>query len=129
MDEEFKGLVNKCIVIYMDNFIVFSKTQVDHIADLKQVLNRFCKYGISLNPKKCSFRVTKGKFLGHIISKTGISIDLDRVEAIFKLLPSTSRKELKYFFGKINFIRNFISGFAKIVHPLNDMLKKNVKIY
>ena len=83
---------------------------------------------ISLNPKKCSFGVTKEKLLGHIISKTRISIDLDRVEGILKFMPPTSRKELKSFFRKINFIRKFISGFTKIVHPLNDMLKKNIKI-
>lgn len=70
----------------------------------------------------------KVKLLGHIIFETSISIDLDRVEAILKLSPPTSRKELKSFFEKINFIWKFISGFAEIVHPLNDMLKKNVKV-
>ena len=72
--------------------------------------------------------MTKGKLLGHIISEVGISIDLDQVEAILKLSPLTSRKELKSFFGKINFVRKFISGFVEIVHPLKNMLKKNVQI-
>ena len=74
MDEAFKGLIKKCIIIYTNYFRMFSKTRADHIVDLKQVLNRCHKYGISLNPKKCSFGVVKGKFLGHIISKTDISI-------------------------------------------------------
>ena len=67
MDEAFKGLVNKCIFIYMDDIMVISKNRVEHIVDLKQVLNRCRKYGISLNPKKCSFGVTKGEFLKHTI--------------------------------------------------------------
>ena len=104
MDEAFKGLVNKCIVIYSNDLTIFSKDQSTHIVDLREVLNRCHKYDISLNPKKCSFGVTKGKLLGHIISKAGISIDPDRVEAILKLSHPYSQKELKSFFGKINFV-------------------------
>ena len=75
--------------------MVFSKDQSTHIDDLRQVFNRCHKYGISLNPKKCSFGFTKGKLLGHVISKVKISIDLDRVKAILKLSPPHSQKELK----------------------------------
>ena len=82
MDEAFKGLINKCIVIYMDELMVFSKDQSTHIADLRYVFNKCHKYGISLNPKKCSFNITKRKLLWHAISEDKISIDPDRVEAI-----------------------------------------------
>ena len=88
----------------MDDLTIFLKDQSTHITDLRQVFNRCHKYGISLNPKKCSFGVTKGKLLGHVISKVGISIDLDRVKSIIKLAPPHSWKELKSFFGKINFV-------------------------
>ena len=104
MDVAFKGLINRCIVIYMDDLTIFSKDQSTHIADLRQVFNRCQKYGISLNPKKCLFGVTKGKLLGHIIFEARISIDLERIEAILKLSPLHSCKELKSFFGKINFV-------------------------
>ena len=70
--------------------------------------------------------MTKGKLLGHIISKVSISIDPNRVEAILKFSPPISRKELKSFFGKINFVMKFINSFTEIVRPLNNMLKKNV---
>ena len=76
---------------------------------------------------KCSFGITKGKLLGHVISEAKISIDLDRVKSIMKLAPPHSRKELKSFFGKINFVQKFISGFAEIVRPLNNLLKKGTK--
>ena len=65
--------------------------------------------------------------MGHVIFKARISIDLDRVESILKLAPPHSRKELKSFFRKINFVCKFISGFAKIVCPLNDLLKRGAK--
>lgn len=90
MDEAFKGLINKFIVMYMDDLTIFSKDQSTHIADLRQVFNRCQKYGISLNPKKCFFGITKGKLLGHVISKVRISIDPDRVKTILKLSPPHS---------------------------------------
>ena len=74
------------------------------------------------------FAVTKGKLLGHVISERGISIDPKRIEAISKIGLLASQKELKSFFGKINFVRKFITRFAEIVRPLNDMLKKGARI-
>ena len=87
MNEAFKGLINKCIVIYMDDLKIFSKDRSTHITNLKWVFNRCHKYEISLNPKKCSFGVTKGKLLGHVIFEARISINPNRVYAILKLSP------------------------------------------
>lgn len=67
MDIAFKDLVSKCIIIYMDDLIVFLKDMSTHLQDLRKVLKKCEQYGISLNPKKCMFGVTKGKLLGHII--------------------------------------------------------------
>ena len=128
MDYAFKDLVKKCIIIYMDDLTVFSRCREDHISDLRRIFQRCRRYGISLNPKKCMFAVTEGKLLGHVISERGISIDPKHIEAISKIGLPASQKELKSFFGKINFVRKFITGFAEIVRPLNDMLKKGAKI-
>ena len=75
----------------MDDLTIFSKDQSTYIANLRQVFDICHRYGISLNPKKCSFSVTKGKLLGHVISKVGISINPDRVEAILNFSPPHSR--------------------------------------
>src|SRR5271156_3635731 len=55
MDIAFEGLVNRCIIIYMDDLTVFSRDRRDHAAHLAQICERCCQYGISLNPKKCIF--------------------------------------------------------------------------
>lgn len=128
MDFAFKGLVGKNIVIYMDDLIIYSKDLVDHLRDLRKILQRCREFKISLNPKKCIFGVTKGRLLGHIILKKGISIDPDRVDAIQKVPYPSSLKELWSFMGKINFVRNFIFTYAEIVKPLIAMMKKDVKI-
>ena len=88
MDFAFKELIGKIIEIYRDDLTVFSKEIKeisDHISHLRQVFIRCQKYGISLNPTKSIFGVDEGKLLGHIISKDGVKVDPERVEAIKKV--------------------------------------------
>jgi hypothetical protein len=61
MDVAFMGLINKFVVVYLDDVTVYSKNRADHIAHLTQIFERCRKYGISLNPKKTIFRVEEGK--------------------------------------------------------------------
>jgi hypothetical protein len=75
MDVEFRGLINKCVVVYLDNVTVYIKNRSDPISHLTQIFERCRKYGISLNPTKTIFRVGEGKVLGHIISKDDININ------------------------------------------------------
>lgn len=77
MDLALKEIINKIILIYFDDLTVFSKHQEDHFDHLELVLQKCLKFGISLNPKKCIFGVPQGKLLGNIVSKEGVSIDLD----------------------------------------------------
>lgn len=82
---------------------------------------------MSLNPKKCYFVVTKGKLLGHIVSKEGVMIDPKRIEAINNVPQPNTVKGIHSFLGKVNFVRSFIPNFAKIVKPIINLLKKDAK--
>ena len=82
MNSSFKDLIDRIIVIYLDDLTVYSKKRERHFEDLEKVLNRCRQHGISLNTKKFMFFVEEGKFLGHIVSKDGIKIDLEIVRAI-----------------------------------------------
>jgi hypothetical protein len=75
MNVSFQGLINKCVVVYLDNVIVYSKNIADHIQHITQIFERCRKRGISLNPKKMIFIFKEGKLIGHIISQEGICID------------------------------------------------------
>jgi hypothetical protein len=68
MDVAFQGLINKCVVVYLDDVTVHSNNREDHIQHLTHIFERCRKYGISLNTKKTIFGVKEGKFLGHNIS-------------------------------------------------------------
>jgi len=82
MDIAFRGLINKTVAIYLDDITIYSKKRSNHYHDLKQILERCIKYGISLNPKKSYFALSEGKLLGFIVSKEGICIDRDIIKAI-----------------------------------------------
>ena len=83
------------------------------------------KFGISLNPSKSIFDVTKGNLLGHIVSDLGISIDPERTTTILNLPAPTSKKEVQAFMGVINFFRRFVSDFDVMVKPIHNQIKKD----
>jgi hypothetical protein len=70
----------------------------------------------------------EGKLLGHIVSKEGVNIDPQRVEAIKVIILPRNKKEIQSFLGKINFLRRFIPNFVEVVKDLTDMLKRIVKL-
>jgi hypothetical protein len=92
MDVAFHGIINKCVVVYLDGMIVYSKNREDHIQHLTHIFERCRKYSISLKPKKNIFGVEEGKLIGHIISQAGIHIDPERIRAIAQLpLPHNKK--------------------------------------
>ena len=125
MDITFKGLINKSVVIYLDDITVYSKKRSDHLKDLKQIFQRSLRYGISLNPKKYFFTLSEGKLLGFIVSKYGIHIEPDRIKEISKISMPHNKKSMQSFLGKINFVKRFVPDFSRIISPLQNMIKKN----
>ena len=86
-----------------------------HLADLRLALETIRRYCLKMNPLKCAFGVSAGKFLGFIIHEKGIEVDPKRIEAMRKVEAPTCKKDLQKFLGKVNFLRRFISNlFGKI---------------
>jgi uncharacterized membrane protein YhaH (DUF805 family) len=83
------------------------------------------KFGISLNPSKSIFDVTKGKLLGHIVSDLEIIIYPERITMILNLPSPTSKKEVQAFMGIINFVCRFVPNFVVMVKPIHNLLKQD----
>lgn len=94
MDYSFVELVNKSLLVYLDDITILSHSRDSHIQHLDQDFIKCKRYGISLNPKKSIFAVDEGKLIGHVISKKGWLIDLDIIEAIDKLSLPSNKKSL-----------------------------------
>eukprot|EP00253_Pinus_taeda_P029274 PITA_29274 len=127
MDIAFSKEIHDFLVVYLDDLTPFSKSDQEHLKHLRQIFMTCRKYGISLNPKNSLFSLEEGKLLGHIISKDGIRIDPERIQAILQIPYPRNIKELQEFLGKINFLRRFIPNLAKLIRLLRNMLKKDAK--
>eukprot|EP00253_Pinus_taeda_P002734 PITA_02734 len=125
MDIAFKGLINRTVVVYLDDITVSSKERSNHLHDLNQIFQRFKKYGISLNPKKSFFALDQGKLLGFVVSKDGIYIDPDKIKEIYEIPFPHNKKSMQSFLGQINFVKRFVPDFSQIILPLRTMIKKN----
>ena len=128
MDISFSEEKDRFVVIYLDDITVYSKFNKQHLQHLEHVFLKCRKFGVSLNPKKSNFSLEEGKLSGHIISKDGIKIDPNRVDAIQKIEIPRTKKEIQSFIGRVNFLRRFISNFAEIMKHITNMLRKDNEI-
>ena len=83
----FHDMMHKEIEVYMDDMIAKSQGEDDHVVNLRKLFERLKKFQLKLNPTKCTFGATSKKLLGFVVSKKGIEIDLDKVQAIQDLPP------------------------------------------
>jgi putative transposase len=113
------------VVIYLDDVPIYSKQRDSHPKHLKKISERCRKYDIYLNPKK-SIVFSEGKLLGHIISKDGISVNLELTQDIMEIRPPHNKMSMQSLFGKINFIRRFVPNFTKTIKPIQQKIKKDV---
>ena len=95
---------------------------------LRNVFEKFRRYGLALNPKKTLFGLQEGKLLGHIIYEEGIKVDPKRIDGILKISHPRNLKELQSFIGKIKFLRRFIPNLAELLRNITNMLKKEIGV-
>jgi hypothetical protein len=128
MDIAFADEKDKFIVIYLDDIIVYSISDEEHLKHIRRAFQKCRKFRITFNPKKSNFAMEEGKLLGHIISKEGIKVDPSGVEGILKIGIPKSKKEVQSFLGKENYLRRFIPNLAEIIKYITNMLKKGNEI-
>ena len=110
-----------CYVI-MDDVLVYGSTQQEHDKRLKAVLQRVQTSGVTLKKDKCEFSKNTLKFLGHIISKDGVSADPDKTKAIQDMIPPKNVTELRRFMGMVNQFNKFTPCLAEMSLPLRCLL-------
>jgi hypothetical protein len=76
-----------------------------------------------MNPKNCAFGVSSGQFLGFLVHEQGIEIGLKSQEAVWTMVPPTTKRELQQLNGKINFVRRFITNLSGWIEPFMDLVK------
>ncbi|XP_028086009.1 uncharacterized protein LOC114286987 [Camellia sinensis] len=123
----FHDMLHKSLECYIDDLVVKSKEETSHLKDLQRVFERCKKYKLRMDPLKCAFGVTAGKFLGCIVHRHGIDPDPAKVATIKNMPRPTSLDELRTFLGRASYLRRFIPAMAEITQPFNSLLKKDVR--
>ena len=127
MEFVLAGLNWQICLVYLDDIIIFSKDFDSHLSRLDQVLDRIGKAGLKIAPKKCQFFQEKVTFLGHVVSKDGISTDPSKIDAVKEWPVPRNVHDVRSFLGTCSYYRKFIRGFADIARPLHRLTEKQAR--
>ena len=127
----FQRLMQNCLgklnltyaLIYLDDVIVFSRTEEEQLHCLWVVFACFLEHGLKLKPSKCHFLQDEITFLGQEISVDGMKPGTANLKAIVEMAPLKTYMEIRWFTGLTGFFRRFIKGYSKIAKPLNNLLE------
>jgi hypothetical protein len=125
MNKVFMEYLDRFVVVFIDDILVFSKTMQEHEEHLRQVLEKLRSNQLYAKFSKCEFWLTEVAFLGHVISDGGVSVDLGKVKDVFNWMPPTIVSEIRSFLGLAGYYRRFIKDFSKIAKPMTKLLEKN----
>ena len=127
----FQRLINEVLTEcnfamgYLDDIIIFSKTEEEHLQHLEEIFEWLQKAGLKLKVQKCSFFKKHIQYLGHLISDEGIQPLPEKLESIVKMPVPQNAKQVKQFLGLVGYYRKFVPHFSDIARPLTQLTRKN----
>jgi hypothetical protein len=123
MRRVLKDKLNKGVFVYVDDIIIYSHDEAEHLLLIDWVLSRLQKEGYFAHPGKCQFLKSEVNFLGHVVSRAGVSMQQHKVEAVRSWPALQSVKDVRAFLGLAGFYRRFVKGFSELARPLTDLTK------
>lgn len=115
-----------CALTYIDDILVYSQNYTQHLQHLQLIFDRLREHNLTLKPSKCKFALKEVCFLGHVITKDGVKVNPDKMSAVMEFPTPTTQKHVRQILGLGNFYRKFIYKYSELVHPLNNLLRKDV---
>ena len=123
MNSIFHDMIGKQMEVYIDDVIVKSQSDDQHLRDLRAAFERMRAHSLKMNPLKCGFGVSAANFLGFMVHRKGIELDRNKTKAVLEARPPTNKKELQSFLGKVNFLRRFIANMSGRTRAFSPLLK------
>jgi hypothetical protein len=127
MNSVFMTELDKFVVVFIDDILIYSTNEKEHAKHLRVVLQRLRDHKLYAKFSKCEFWLKSLKFLGHTISQDGISADPSKVQEVMDWKPPKSVHQIRSFLGLVGYYRRFIPDFSRIAKPMTELLKKGVK--
>ncbi|KAJ1045290.1 hypothetical protein NDA10_004082 [Ustilago hordei] len=123
INDIFRDIIGIYVVVYLDDFLIFSDTEEAHVKHVTEVLTRLRSNRLFAKLSKCEFHTKTVEFLGYIIKPTGIEMDPEKVRTVKEWPMPESIHDIQRFLGFANFYRRFIAHFARIAKPLTALVK------
>ena len=127
MNRVFKGCINRFVVVYLDDILIYSQTFEQHLSHLREVFERLRDANLKLKAMKCQLLAESVKFLGHLLTKDGLATDRKLCEAVQNCPVPGSLTAVRSFVGLSSFYRRFIPGYGQVARPLYDLTMKDQK--
>ena len=127
MNDIFRDLLDVCVIVYLDDILVYSKNKEEHEQYLRQVLQRLKDNQFYARLSKCTFFTNSIEYLGHIVDGDGLRPNSQLVQALMDFPQPRILKELQSFLGLANYYRKFIANFSNIALPLTDATRNNTQ--
>ena len=122
MNRVFHDYLDKFVVVFIDDILIYSKSVAEHAEHLELVLQRLREKQLYAKFKKCEFWLESIAFLGHVISAEGIQVDPSKIAVVQDWKRPSNVGEIRSFLGLAGYYRRFVEGFSKITLPLTQLL-------
>ncbi|KAJ0916254.1 putative nucleotidyltransferase, Ribonuclease H [Helianthus annuus] len=127
MNRVCKPYLDKFVIVFIDDILIYSKNQADHEKHLRCILELLQREKLYAKFSKCEFWLREVQFLGHVVSERGIQVDPAKVEAVMNWQETKTPTEIRSFLGLAGYYRRFIENFSRIAAPLTSLTKKKEK--
>ncbi|GKA33746.1 putative reverse transcriptase domain-containing protein [Tanacetum coccineum] len=125
MNRVCKPYLDKFVIVFIDDILIYSKSEEEHEVHLKTILDLLKKEKLYAKFSKCEFWLQEVQFLGHVVNRDGIHVDPSKVESVKNWKTPESSTEIRSFLGLAGYYRRFIENFSKIAKPLTLLTQKN----
>jgi hypothetical protein len=126
MNKVFMDELDKCVVVFIDDILVYSQSAEEHEEHLRIVLGKLRQHQLYAKFSKCEFWMEEVAFLGHVLSAKGVAVDPSKIETVSKWQSPKSVTEIRSFLSLAGYYRRFIENFSKISKPMTELLKSNM---
>jgi hypothetical protein len=127
MNSVFMPELDKFVVVFIDDILIYSKNEEEHAQHLRIVLTRLREHQLYAKFSKCAFWLEEIQFLGHVLSARGVAVDPRKVKDNLEWKPPTIVHQVRSFLGLAGYYRRFIPDFSRLVKPITSLLKNETK--
>jgi hypothetical protein len=127
MNSIFMPELDKFVVVFIDDILIYSKNEEEHAKHLRIVLTPLREHQLYAKFSKCAFWLEEIQFLGHVLSAKGIAVDPSKIKDILEWNSPTTVHQVRSFLGLAGYYRRFISDLSKIVKPITRLLKNDTE--